>query len=197
MGHLCDAVAGFWTTIWPLTAIRFFEGFWPNFIATALGILIGIPAALWVNRYAVKAAEAAQRNTEKQRLQQALDVVSRAIKGNKALVDQVVAMLPSGYVWGLPLDLSAWEVTQGEIIPYLRDASVQQRLAYHFSQLNLLVKQVDLHTSYHIGVTSALSNAAQIRTAIGPQIVAMANRLSGEASQLVADIDKIRAELSQ
>lgn len=116
----------------------FWTGFWPNIAATFLGVIAGVPAALWLNRLSVQQANARLQAEEQRRLRVGLEAVLTACSHNQQRMEVLLSMPVGQSPLDLELDTSAWEASKQQILPVLRDADLQCRIAFHFDRIKTL-----------------------------------------------------------
>src|SRR5947208_9315445 len=117
----------------------FFSAFWPNAAATLVGVILGLPVALWVNRLAVKGAARAARENQIQRVDHALQVLVSAMEANRNLLQEYAEILAASRLrWRLAVDTSAWDAIKEDFVAELTDPALRRRIAFHFSQLSIL-----------------------------------------------------------
>jgi len=145
----------------------FWEAFWPNFASTVIGLLLGLPLALWTDRQITARSERLKRAEEQQRLALSLDTISQALSFNRERMKQLVQSLSSNRVPFDPaVDCSAWDSVKTEIIQYLHDPALQQRIAYHFSRMEAVLKLNDLYLNYAAGIGAAIGGSEQTRDSL-------------------------------
>ena len=85
--------------------VTFWDAFWPNVASTVLGVILGLPAALWLNRQAVAHGERIRIASERAKVAQALSVVAQAMKHNAEQLTNLVTILSGDKAqFDLPLD---------------------------------------------------------------------------------------------
>lgn len=151
----------------------FWLSFWPSLAATVigvlLGVLLGIAPAVWIARRAELVANRAQRAEEAGRLALALQVLDKALVRNAASLQSITTInaKPAGtFLLSPQLETTTWEAVQAEITPFLHDAELQARVAYHFARIRQVLTLHRLYVESWAGPSSALSNAPQ--NAAGP-----------------------------
>jgi len=167
----------------------FWKAFWPNLFATAIGVAIGVPIALWINNYTTFIGEQARQAQNREQLNQGLTVVLRELDFNRERLQHFADVLRKDEVlYDLGLDLSVWEVTKGEIVPLLRDPALQQRLAYHFGQLNALSKVSGLSMDQAYWPGWRRKPVPQVNIAVRKYLVEETRRLLEEIPRLKQEI---------
>ncbi|MBF6989294.1 hypothetical protein [Cupriavidus sp. IK-TO18] len=166
----------------------FWAGFWPNVAATFLGVIAGVPVALWLNRLSIRQANARLRAGELEHLRVGLEAVLTAFNHNRPRIRALLEMPTDQFPLDLELDTSAWEVSRDQIVPVLREADLQRRIAYHFDRLQSLARLSALYLETVTGVTSALSGIEQKRAFLRQYIVSMSRDLLDEADAIRAAV---------
>jgi|ERR1051326_1026297 hypothetical protein len=175
----------------------FLASFFADFAATALGVLIGLPLALWTNRKIAEHGERQRRHEQETRLAHALEVVGRALTHNRDRFEFLGGVLAETHATFDPaLDYSAWEATQGEIGPLVRDAELQQRLAYHFARVRSLSDLHKDYLSYFVGMPGTLIGADATKGRLRDVLMNIQSELDADAEQLLARLDIARGKLA-
>ena len=135
-------------------------GFWvaflPNVAATLVGVLVGVPLALLINRRAVLHGEAARAVAEKARVADALEVVSKALTYNATPLETLVQTLEQGKAQlDLPLDTSAWGAVKADVSGIV-EPELRRRLAFHFSRLEALVELNSMFLTFVTGTNASM-----------------------------------------
>jgi hypothetical protein len=157
-----------------------------------VGILVGVPIAMWLANYGLSIQEKARQADERARLQRGLKSVGAAISDNSDRLRKLSDALRAGQApYDVALDVSAWDVSKQEIIPFLQGAEMKRRIAYHFTRAESVRRLAALLLDQAVGVASALGTAAQTRTSLSSHLQAESDELSREARQLADDIGKL------
>ena len=165
---------------------------WSTFWPMVTGILIGVPIALGLAHYGLSIQERARQADERARLQRGLTSVAVAVNNNSDRLRQLSDLLRADRTpFDVVLDVSAWDVSKQEIIPFLQDAEMQRRIAHHFTRTESVRRLVALLFEQSVGVASALGSSAQTRKALISYLQAESDDLSREARQLAEDITKL------
>jgi hypothetical protein len=171
---------------------EFLKAFWPNFASTVLGLVLGLPLALWTNRLIISHGERLKRAEEQQRLTKALDTLTRALLFNRERLQTFAQKINNSLApFDVAIDYSAWEASRSEITPYLRDPELQQRIAYHFSRLASVAKLNDMYLHYAAGIGAALGGSENTRDALRKYLTQVVSHLDNEANELVELIKKV------
>ena len=165
----------------------FFSAFWPNAAATLVGVVLGLPVALWVNRLAINRAARSTQESQIQRVRHALEVLIAAMGSNSTLLLEYVEVLAGSRVkWRLALDTSAWEAIKADFVAELTDPALRRRVAFHFSQLDLLRSLNSELLSFVAGTNASMSDANATRSSINETLRSMCTQLAAEATELIS-----------
>ena len=174
----------------------FLIAFWPNVVATLVGVVVGLPIALWVNRLALRGAEQTAKSGQAHRADHALQVLISAMQGNGTLLREYAEVLATAKVrWRLGLDVSAWEAIKTDFIAELTDSSLRREAAFHFSQLEVLTVLNQEYLQFIFGTNASMSDSDATRTSIGNHLKTMCNDLSLQAEKLVSASTAARQSL--
>ena len=165
----------------------FLIAFWPNLAATLVGVVVGLPIALWVNRLALRGAERTAHKSQAQRVDHALQVLISAMQANGALLREYGDVLAAAKVrWRLGLDVSGWDAIKADFIAELTEPSLRREVAFHFSQLATLTVLNQEYLQFIFGTNASMSGSDATRTSIVDHLKTMCNELSLQAEKLVA-----------
>lgn len=170
----------------------FCQSFWPSFVSTILGVIIGIPIALWLNRVITERGLKLEQEQEEQRLRQALDTLKNALSVNINSLSSYLNNISKNQVpFQLGIDYSAWDAVKPEISQFLKDPKLKQEIAFHFSKLVNLTKLNEMYLDLSAGVSSALQSSRTTSTALRQHLIQTVQNLINEASQLVSTISDL------
>ena len=165
----------------------FLTAFWPHAAATLVGIVLGLPVALWINRLALKNTERSTLRVQVQRLDHALQVLISAMESNQSLLGEYANVLSESKVsWRLNLDVSAWDVIKADIVAELTDPDLRRQLAFHFMKLNSLRALNQEYLGFAFGTNASMSSAEKVRESIKTNMKSMCEELQSHAVELVA-----------
>lgn len=77
---------------------QFLDSFWPNFVATAAGLALGVPVGLAVDRWRQATASAEQHRMDRETLVQAIDELVNSIEFNSRQLEEVIASITAGRI---------------------------------------------------------------------------------------------------
>jgi len=165
----------------------FLTAFWPNAAATIVGVVLGLPIALWINRLTLKSAEHSTLQLKVQRLEHALRVLIAAMEANLVLLaDYAKVLSDSKIAWRLNLDVSAWEAIRDDLAAELTDPDLRRQLAFHFMTLKALRALNQEYLGFAFGTNASMSSAEKVRESIKTNMQLMCQELQAQATQLIA-----------
>jgi hypothetical protein len=146
---------------------NFWQYFWPELAATIIGASIGVFFGLFSDRKVREWSEQSKIEEEHQRLAIALDILIVKLEQNKIELEYIIKTLKdNGCIYISGIDCSAWEVTRADIMLYLHQPSLQQKITSLFSMMEKMMKLLDLHRDYSIGNLAILTSAEPMRETI-------------------------------
>lgn len=169
--------------------------FWLNVAATTIGVIVGIPAGLWLNERAAQRAATSARRQEEIQIADSLRALEVAIDANRPRLQRVVSEIAAGNsLFDAGLDTAAWTALAGTLTPAFQNPQLRQRLSYHFVRLAGLMKMMDLLVQF---ATRDPNSAAVIaaRQLLANGIKQAATDLDQEGEQLCQELSAARAGL--
>lgn len=169
---------------------EFLKAFWPNFVSTVLGLVLGLPLALLVNRRVISHSEQLKQQSEQTQLNTALKILRQTLAANRGRLSVFVETLSNSKApFNTMLDTTAWEAVRIEVTRYLHNPELQGRIAYHFSQLAALAKLNDSYIDFSAGVAAAIGGSEQTRTVLRSYLVKSAEALDAGAKEITTLIE--------
>jgi hypothetical protein len=169
---------------------RFLNSFWPAFVATLLGVVVGIPAALFINRRVEDrrlksdAAEETGRRAEFEALRAARrKLIARllliSVRDNRNAIAGISRDIgqADSVIMTTGFDVATWEVAKDEVIELFADVGLRATIARFYENVGYLAVQVRDYREYLIGLPSTLSRAGDFRKAIYESFQASAKKL--------------------
>ncbi|MBC7113350.1 MAG: hypothetical protein H5T34_04955 [Candidatus Methanomethyliales bacterium] len=160
-----------------------FEEIIASFIATLLGVLLGIPSALWIDRK-IKLCN------ERERAIAVLSALKEEINHNVSLLKQIQKELSSSSVIFYNLDLNTWRATSLEDFETIIDHDVICRIFRLYYEYEHLSRKIDVQFHMHYSPTRALQGYLKEREVIVNAILVHAAVLEKESEQLLNKIDE-------
>jgi len=168
--------------------VSFWAGFWPNLAATLLGVIVGLPCALWINRKSESRRRERDAEQEREDLVVSLRAVLDAIDRNRGYLGVAAQLQVGHYLVQRDLDFSTWEVVGTRTVAMLRSAGNSRMIARHFERLKeldgLIVRLLDTY----VGPSAALIQINIPREAIRVHINSLADLLFREIDEIDAAI---------
>lgn len=117
----------------------FLEAFLPNLAATVLGVILGLPAALYVNRRLTQHQQALEKAQSAERRNDAIKVLIGALEYNDQLLERVLALAPQCEAHRyLDLRTTTWDAVHHWFIPLCPHPELLQALSHHWLRLHHL-----------------------------------------------------------
>ena len=178
----------------------FFTSFWPNFTATMIAVVVGIPAGLWLNRRAEESAAEARaveqrheydRRLSEERLRtcEALEQLEPVVRAHKSWFAILGAWGNLNEIFDGPLS-ELWVILRGQVVPsHLTDRRLFGDLGIHFERCTRLDELVRLRAS----LSRAGPSAQQEQVVIDQQ--AVQTRINNIKNAEGADPEKIASRV--
>lgn len=117
----------------------FLEAFFPNLSATILGVVLGLPAALYVNGRLTASQRRLQRASEVSRRNVVVDVLDTACKYNAKILDRMAELALTAEAMRNPdLQTTAWDSVGSILSAECSDPVLVHRLSHHWLRLQRL-----------------------------------------------------------
>lgn len=173
----------FWDSFWP--------GLWSNGIATLIGVAVGVPIALRIDRNRRASGSRADQAADAERLRRVIEALRSAIDGNSAVLDGLADSVRRKKV---PLDVSfnvaVWEAVRPDVVRLIDDPDLQVRLATYFEDLGEMTR-IQLHLiDTTVGVAASISGSDEVRELLFGIIDEGAKGLIDRSVGLVADLEE-------
>jgi len=167
----------------------FLDAFWPNFAATVIGIALGVPVALCLNRKAVELASKQAKAEDDARLKNALVFLVASIDHNveKLAVFQE-SLNGNSLVFELGIDVAAWDATQSQITKILGNPDLYRKMALHYSSLENIMRIYISYFDMITGLMSAMTGAEVQREYMRNFLKLRTYQLINEACSLKTEI---------
>jgi hypothetical protein len=171
---------------------QFLIAFWPNLVATGLGIAGGVPADFYLNRIAERRGERRSERDREARTRAVLTVTRASVVHDQEVASDLASIIDEGQVptmWDL--DSSVWEAVREQFVE-LRDPELQASIAKHFRRVEWPRRMSEMLFEQHFGLASALSGdaAMQRRTWLRGRVGDYAQIARADAADLLAQIDQ-------
>jgi len=170
----------------PLLSLEFFG----SLLATIIGVMVGIPVALWVDR------KIAMRH-RKEEASRVLLALKDEIKHNHDLLKQIKREIPVSVLF-YTLDLSTWQATSEKRLDSIENYELLREISHLYYEYQHMARKIDMQFSMHYGVLRAMSAYPEIRSSIVNPILAHIDPLEEKTLQVISEIerelDKLKTE---
>lgn len=174
----------------------FWDAFWPNLASTLVGILIGIPLALWINRSVLAQSERARKAADQLRVAHALQVLEKAISHNLESIKRFEGTLAQQRTLvDVAVDTSAWDAVKSDLTTELSDPELRRRAAYYFSRCATLVSLNDEYLNFIVGVGASMSSAQTAKQGLHTTLTALVNELATSGTNLLEQVSSESRQL--
>jgi hypothetical protein len=174
-----------------LTHGSFAQAFWPSTAATLVGLIVGLPVALALNRAWLSHTSRPQRAENERRLRDALHVLAAALNDNTERLVVLQEKLRNRLCpFDSGLDIASWEVVKPAVLQHLPDPRLQSRLARHFAELASVSRLTAQYLGYVAGAEAALGGIEAAREKLAVHLLAEAERLEQAARELHTRLDE-------
>lgn len=168
----------------------FLPAFWPDLVATVIGVVVGLPFAVWLTRHSVRVQDEARRREDRARLVAALQTVVAALKFNTTRLNLFQSQLSNKRApFDVALDTSAWEAVRDEVIPFLRVPDLQRRSAYYFARLVSVGTLSRIYLDQVAGIGSALGGIEGTSENLRGFLIATCQELITTGEQLASELE--------
>ena len=170
----------------------FWITFLPNVVATLVGVILGVPIAMWLNRLSLSATNRRDEFEGRKRLRHGLEALIAALVHNQAALQAIAAQVVEGRIpFDSAIDAVAWDASRSEIVPFLRDPDLHRKAALYFSRVESLRRLTGMYLDVMLGRT-VLTPIAQ--DDLRQHLLHELRVLREEANQVLPDL---RARLSE
>jgi len=132
---------------------------WEDFIvqltATLLGVIVGIPVALWLNRRYTMSKKTEERKD-------LLEFLKENLEDNKKILNNMLGNFDSDFIVHNRLNLATWPLFSKKINA-LNNLDLQKRILHTYYMLENISKKVEIKFEMHYSTFRAMQNYAQER----------------------------------
>jgi hypothetical protein len=169
---------------------QFWSDFFPNFTSTVLGLILGLPFALWTNRKIANSENNERQKEIKIIRENALKVLRKALDENCDKLQSNLEQIKNRTIaFDLELDISAWEIVKDDISENLYDLNLKKNLAFHFHRLNSITFISRMYLDHVMGIPATIDGNKNNKEALRNYLIKTIDKLSSEASDLKNLID--------
>lgn len=117
----------------------FLNAFWPNLASTIIGVALGIPIALYLNRKLTKQSRLGEASRHAVLLASAIKVLFESFDYNIFVLHRIVELSADGEIMRNPdLRTTTWENLAGIMTSHLENPELLQLLSHHWLRLRRL-----------------------------------------------------------
>ncbi|MBV7542870.1 hypothetical protein [Acidovorax sp. sic0104] len=179
-----------------LSLSTFFDAFWPNLAATLIGVVLGVPIALFLNERGMHRQRRLQVADMLRQTESAIDVLIDACKYNARLLDTVAAEAQVGRVMHRPdLRITTWDAIGSIFSTGKPDATLLQFLSHHWLRLQRVQSLCDEIFAREVARSLPAFEDDGLTMAFWENLYFNARDLSAHATQGVAMLEKAKEEL--
>jgi hypothetical protein len=176
---------------------QFFTDFWPNLTSTVVGVLIGVPFALKLNRHAIEHTEEARRKAEREAVAHTLRVIRASITHNLVHLEQLQAALKrQETLFDTRLDSSAWPVLRAGLTAELKEPMLRQQLAQFFVRLDGIIALNERLLALVTTTAGSISTAEAVRVRLLAALTQAIAELLNGAKDLALLAETVAARLA-
>lgn len=115
---------------------EFFNAFWPSLAATVIGVALGLPVALYLNRKITSQARAHEAAEKKKMLSDAISNLIEACAYNIRILNNISKLARDVEVMRNPdLRTTTWDTLSGILVSGLNDPGLLQISSHHWLRL--------------------------------------------------------------
>jgi len=138
---------------------EFLQAFWSNLCATVLGVVFGLPAAIYINRLLSVAQRRHEATTEANRRDDAIDVLIRSCRWNEKRLEVMRTFARDGRVMrNADLQVTTWDAVGPVLTPICPSPELLQQLSHHWLRLHRLERLNDEVFAREVGTLPPLSD---------------------------------------
>lgn len=170
----------------------FFDAFWPNLAATLLGVMLGIPIALFINRYFVEHQRKFESDQNKQRLSDAIEVLMGACQYNIKVLDSMrECSLVRRVMHNPDLRITTWDAVGGVLASSCPDPELLQMLSHHWLRLHRIQALSDEIFSREVAGSLPAIEDKDVAREFWQVLHDNARDLAAHASEAVEKLDRL------
>jgi uncharacterized protein YacL (UPF0231 family) len=117
--------------------------FFPGLVATVIGVALGIPLGLWVNRQASEFQRRQEEKRASQRKLAVLEALQEEVRHNLELLNQLEGEIKSNQVPFYTLDTDTWGFLGGELAQIVSPETVLTRTSRLYFEFDHMKRKMD------------------------------------------------------
>ena len=169
------------------------NAFWTDvasgLISTVVGVGLGVPVGLWLNRRALRASEQSADVDRRARVAELLGVASDAVEHNAQMLRGHLQHLSNNRIAISPaFHTATWEAISADVIRDVRQPALRHALSFHFAAVSQWKELNDRYVDYAVGMLATTSMADRMKETLKSILVTRATESVEQADALLADI---------
>lgn len=176
---------------------EFWISFWPSLASTVIGIIIGFPVAVWLNKLALSYTVKKQQESNKIDLHRTLNVLSASIDHNTQKLSHLLQAVGGGHcLIDAGFDTASWQAYNSQLTKLNSNIELNKQLiSYHERIINLTAINSKLCENY-LGIESSLSSADKVREYLRGHIMSEAAKLTQESANIKTSINTVCSNIA-
>lgn len=168
----------------------FWESFWP----TVLGVILGIPVALGLNRLVQRGAERAKSKERAARLQEVARLLRESLEWNAKKLRRVAESNDDFVELISEIELDSWSALRNDAFELIPSMELRHDLANHFEQVTRIVSMDEQRTQRFLARLGqglfAKEQVDSMEAAVLRLLKEQAAEESAEAGELASRLEK-------
>jgi hypothetical protein len=174
----------------------FFEAFWPNLAATIIGVVLGVPIALWLNGRILNRQRKLQIDDHHRQIENSLVLLISACTYNIRILDTMREEAQAGRVMHAPdLRITTWDVVASFLGAGALDPDLLQIISHHWLRLKRI--QVLSDEIFAREVTKSLPAIADqsVMLEFWQVLHGNARDLAAHAGEVIGRLETVKSKL--
>ncbi len=175
----------------------FLDAFWPNLAATVLGVVLGVPIALFLNRYLLQHQRRFESAEMNRRLRGAIDVLVDACQYNIKVLNTMRELSLSGRVMHSPdLRLTTWDSVGTILSSSCSEPGLLQMLSHHWLRLHRIQALSDEIFAREVAKSLPAITDQDVAQEFWQVLHDSALNLSAHASEAVQKLEQLKTQIA-
>jgi uncharacterized protein YacL (UPF0231 family) len=137
--------------------------FFPELVATVIGVGLGVPLGLWLNRRASELQRRQEEKRIKQRKLRLLKALQKEVEHDQELLNQLEGELKTGKVPLYSLDTDMWEFVGGQVAEAISSEEILTRTSSLYFEFDHMKRKIDALFQLYANPTMSASSLWQQR----------------------------------
>lgn len=170
---------------------QFLAAFFPNLASTLLGIVLGVPVALYLNNRLMHEQKRYATGERVRRLDEAVKVLAGACQYNVRVLENMAKLALEGKVLRNPdLRLTTWDAVGAILTRISSDSDLLQTLSHHWLRLQRLERLNDEIFAREVGTLPQIEDQEMMLGMWG-ELYENATNLSKHATELKEQLEAL------